>query len=69
MSHEQASKDDERRQRQDRRHSRWLPYFGKERRAYRIVREAYVSEIAIPPLKVEQDRRDRVTPLRDGQHV
>lgn len=69
MSDKQALLDDERRQRQDRRHLRWLPYFGKERRAYRIVREAYVSEIAIAPLKVAQDRRDRVEPPRDGQSV
>lgn len=69
MSHENASQSDDRRHSNDRRRSRWLPYFGKERRAYRIVREAYVSEIAIPPLKVAQDRRDRVKPPQEGRYV
>jgi hypothetical protein len=59
MSIEKATQGDERRQRKDRRKSRMLPYLGTERRKYKIVREAYVAEIAIPPLKVAKDRRDK----------
>jgi hypothetical protein len=51
-------KDEERRQRKDRRKARFLPYFGKEKRKAKIVREAEVFEIYIPPLKAPSDRRN-----------
>jgi hypothetical protein len=58
MSDAKDQKDEERRQRRERRKKRLLPYFGKERRSVKIVREAEVFEIYIPPLKVPNDRRN-----------
>ncbi len=57
MSDADKKQDDERRTRKDRRKKRLLPYFGKDRRKSKIVREAEVMEIYIPPLKETQDRR------------
>ena len=49
---------DERRQRKERRKPRLLPYVGKERRGYSIVREAEVFEISMPALKGARERRN-----------
>jgi len=57
MSDADKKQDDERRTRKERRKSRLLPYFGKDRRKGKVVREADVMEIYIPPLKETQDRR------------
>jgi hypothetical protein len=58
MSQASGQQGDERRQRNERRKARFLPYVGKERRSVTTVRQADVFEIAIPPLKVTKDRRD-----------
>lgn len=58
MSKSEAELEAERRKRNERRKRRLLPYFGKERRSSKIVREADVLEIYIPPLKQAIDRRD-----------
>ena len=57
MSDADKKQDDERRTRTDRRKKRLLPYLGKDRRKGKIVREADVLEIYVPPLKETQDRR------------
>ena len=48
---------DGRRQRKERRKSRFLPYIGKEQRKVEIVREADVFEIYLPPMKSTPERR------------
>jgi hypothetical protein len=58
MSKADEKKADERRERKERRKARLLPYFGKDKRKTKIVRDADVFEISIPPLKVATDRRD-----------
>jgi hypothetical protein len=58
MSKADEKKADERRERKERRKARLLPYFGKDKRKTKIVRDADVFEIYIPPLKVATDRRD-----------
>lgn len=52
---------DGRRERTERRKKRFLPYLGKNRREVKLVREADVMEILIPPLKAEIDRRTVTT--------
>lgn len=59
MNKPDDTKDSERRQPKDRRKGRFLPYLGKERRKSKIVREADVLEIYVPPLKANTDRRDK----------
>ena len=58
MSDASDKQGDERRQRNERRKKRLLPFFGKERRKSTIIREADVLEIYVPPMKVAKDRRD-----------
>ena len=56
MSKSDEELEEERRLRRERRKRRLLPYFGKEKRKSKIVREADVLEIYIPPLKEATDR-------------
>ena len=61
MSKEREQQADGRRERKERRKKKFLPYLGKDRRDAKIVREADVMEIYIPPLKAEADRRNVTT--------
>lgn len=58
MSKENEKQGDERRQRKERRKERVLPYLGVERRSTKIIREADVFEIYIPPIKGPAERRN-----------
>ena len=58
MSKASEQQADGRREPKERRKKKFLPYLKKDRRNAKIIREADVMEIYIPPLKAETDRRN-----------
>lgn len=61
MSDADEKPSDGRREREERRKPKFLPYFGKNRRKTALSREADVLEIYIPPLASEKERRTKQT--------